>query len=70
MKYVKIKNTKTGLFWYGFGKGEGIKESLLGETDYPDVEEDKATHYDLNNDNEAAYVQENINKIEHEIILI
>lgn len=70
MKTAKIKNIETGLFWYGFGKGEGLKGSLFAETDFPDVEENKATHYDLNNDNEAAYVKDNFKKDEHEIILI
>ena len=69
---VKIKNKETGLFWYGFSKGEkqGWEHALSNGDDEPDCAEENCTHYDLNLENEYNYVMSNFVMGEHQMITI
>ena len=70
-KLVKIKNKSTGLFWYGFGEKINIPNQFnFKETKHDDVNEHSCTHFDLNNKNEAEYVENNFNPLKHEYIFV
>lgn len=70
-KYVAIKNKKTGLFWYGFGLNNEKEQTFLdlGYTSYPDVPEDSATWFDLNDLNDKKYIDLNLTE-DHEMVFI